>query len=243
MNEPAQKPLIEIRGYCPVCEQNTVYTANSVWFRDNLFCSTCHNGSIPRERAMMKVLKQMRPNWQELMIHECSPIGRGPTARFMRECKGYVGSHYFADIPAGEMSKGYVSQDIEAQTFPDEAFDIVITQDVMEHVFHPARAHQEIWRTLKPGGLHIFTTPIMKDLVKSRIVAEIKDGTVTHLEPPEYHGNPIDEKGSLVTVVYGYDIADTIVEAAPFDVEVRRFNDRTAGILGELTEVIVCAKR
>ncbi|WP_262296545.1 hypothetical protein [Microvirga sesbaniae] len=67
------------------------------------------------------------------------------------------------------------------------------------------------------------------------------------MEEPEYHGNPADpsdpEGGSLVTYRYGYDVADLIAEWAPFDVEIRRFNDRTHGIIAEFTEVIVCRKR
>jgi hypothetical protein len=36
------------------------------------------------------------------------------------------------------------SEDLEALTFPDESFDLVITQDVFEHVLRPAKAFAEI---------------------------------------------------------------------------------------------------
>jgi hypothetical protein len=69
------------------------------------------------------------------------------------------------------------------------------------------------------------------------------DGTVEHLvTPPEYHGNPADLGGSLLTFRYGYDLPDLIADWAPFDVEVRRFHDRSHGILGDFTEVIVCRR-
>jgi 2-polyprenyl-3-methyl-5-hydroxy-6-metoxy-1,4-benzoquinol methylase len=51
----------------------------------------------------------------------------------------------------------------------------VITQDVMEHVFDPHHAFKEIARTLKPGGLHIFTTPIY-GMPRSRVRARVRDG-------------------------------------------------------------------
>jgi 2-polyprenyl-3-methyl-5-hydroxy-6-metoxy-1,4-benzoquinol methylase len=47
-------------------------------------------------------------------------------------------------------------------TFGDETFDLTITQDVMEHVFNPEKAFQEIMRTTKSGGAHVFTTPLVR---------------------------------------------------------------------------------
>jgi hypothetical protein len=69
------------------------------------------------------------------------------------------------------------------------------------------------------------------------------EGAVRHLiEPAEYHGNPIDASGSLVTFDYGYDIGRQIAAWAPFDVRISRFWDSTYGIIGEFTEVAVCTK-
>jgi 2-polyprenyl-3-methyl-5-hydroxy-6-metoxy-1,4-benzoquinol methylase len=36
----------------------------------------------------------------------------------------------------------------KSQTCADKSFDLVITQDVMEHVYHPDRVFYEIARTL-----------------------------------------------------------------------------------------------
>jgi len=68
------------------------------------------------------------------------------------------------------------------------------------------------------------------------------DGTITHHRPEVYHGNPIDSKGALVTVDYGYDVHARIAAWAPFSVRILRFNDRHRGILGECTDVVVCEK-
>jgi hypothetical protein len=43
-------------------------------------------------------------------------------------------------------------------------------------------------------------------------VRALPDGTIEHLEPLEYRGNPVDERGSLLTIRYGYDIVDLIAE-------------------------------
>ncbi len=79
----------------------------------------------------------------------------------------------------------------------------------MEHVFRPDLVYSEIYRTLRPGGLNLHTFPISKQMVaplRQRASLEA-DGTVRHVvEPPQYHGNPIDAKGSLVTYDYGYEV-------------------------------------
>lgn len=191
----------------------------------------------------MLVIHQLLPNWPQLDIHESSPVPRGVSERIATEATGYVATYYWPEIPLGTMHQGRRCENLEAQTFPAESFDLVITQDVMEHVFHPQKAYQEIYRTLRPGGYHIHTTPIFKHLVQTEQMATLgQDGQITHLAEPEYHGNPISGEGSLVTFRYGYDLADLISAWSPFDVEIRRFVDRTHGIVAELTDVIVCAK-
>jgi Methyltransferase domain len=240
----AEQPIVASwRGRCPICEQDTIFEARNQWFRDYLNCRTCPGGSIPRERAIMQVIRELAPDWTRRSIHESSPGGRGASVVLARDCAGYIATQFFADTPRGAYSGGVRCEDLEQQTFDDERFDLVITQDVMEHIFHPDRAYREIWRTLRFGGLYIHTTPIYKDRVASERRASLaKDGKVVHLAEPEYHGNPVDPKGSLVTFHYGYDLADLIAEWTPFDVEIRRFHERSSGIVAEFSEVVVCRK-
>jgi SAM-dependent methyltransferase len=243
-NEATSEEFAAWEGFCPICQQSTRFVSKYDWFRDHLLCTKCPGGSIPRERALMKVVNAVVPNWRECRMHESSPENRGASIIFAQQCAHYVPTHFFPNVTVGEIVNGIRCEDLERQTFGESSFDIVVTQDVMEHVFHPDRAYREIARTLTRGGVHIHTTPIYKDQVKTRACAHLlPDGRVKHLEPPEYHGNPIDSGGSLVTVKYGYDIAELISEWADMDVEIRRFNDRTHGIVGEFSEVIVCRKR
>ena len=192
----------------------------------------------------MVVIQSIAPTWRRMHIHESSPVPRGVSLVLSRHCASYIGTQYFQDVAGGTTHSGWRCEDLEQQTFADEVFDMVVSQDVMEHVFRPDLAYKEIWRTLKPNGFYVHTTPIYKTLVESQRRAERRpDGSTNLLMEPEYHGNPVSELGALVTFHYGYDIADRIAEWAPFDVEIRRFNDRTRGIVGECTEVIVCRKR
>jgi 2-polyprenyl-3-methyl-5-hydroxy-6-metoxy-1,4-benzoquinol methylase len=42
--------------------------------------------------------------------------------------------------------------DLKASALPRQAFDLVTAMDVFEHLFHPVKATDEIWESLKPGG-------------------------------------------------------------------------------------------
>jgi SAM-dependent methyltransferase len=233
----------EFAGYCPICELPMVFTASGSWYRDQLNCPGCN--SVPRERALTLRVKQLYPEWKRLAIHEIGPATRGFAIKLKSECPGYIASHWFSDQPPGSTVQGYRNENIEALTLSDGSVDIVLSLDVMEHIFNPEKAYREVYRTLKPGGVYVHTFPINKSQIAAMIDQAVlqPDGTIRHLvESPSYHGNPISGKGSLVTKSYGYDIGEKIAEWTSFDVEITRYWDRTSGIIGSFTEVIVCRK-
>jgi SAM-dependent methyltransferase len=233
----------EFKGYCPICEAPVVFTASNSGYRNFLECPDCR--SVPRERALTLRVKQLFPDWRRLAVHEIGPAMRGFALKLRSECRGYIASHWFADQPPGTTVQGFRNENIEDQTFGDGCLDIVLSLDVMEHIFDPARAYGEVFRTLRPGGAYIHTFPITKSQVAAMIdQATLQpDGTVRHLvDPPKYHGNPISDKGALVTKSYGYDIGERIAEWTPFDVEITRYWDRTFGVIGSYTEVVMCRK-
>lgn len=115
------------QGYCPICEKEVTFFAQNEWLRDHYFCKECK--SIPRERALMFCINKYYPNWKKIKIHESSPVSRGTSLKLKSECSNYVPTQYFPDFPLGEVHKtGFRNEDLESQTFPDESFDLVITQ-------------------------------------------------------------------------------------------------------------------
>jgi SAM-dependent methyltransferase len=236
----SETPLFERYGYCPICEEPARFVAHHAWLRDHYRCARC--SSIPRERALMTVLERYYPGWRDLKIHESSP-GMPSSLKIQREAVSYLPTHYFPGIPPGSMEQGFRCENLSLQTFPDASFDLVITQDVLEHVLNPAGAFREIARTLKPGGAHVFTTPIYRGLDVSEVKARAgKDGQIEHLAKPEYHGNPIDAGGSLVTMHYGADLPSLVFDACRLFTTVYVIEDRTRGIEGEFLEVCVTRK-
>src|SRR5699024_368717 len=98
---------------------------------------------------------------------------------------------YFPRAEPGTTISGYRNENLENLTYPDEQFDLIITQDVLEHIANPSNAFREIARVLRPGGRHVFTIP-WYPAAKTRTRALKKQGRIVHLVEPERHGNPVD---------------------------------------------------
>ncbi|MCH2149917.1 MAG: hypothetical protein MK095_10845, partial [Phycisphaerales bacterium] len=112
------RPSYRGKGYCPICEKEVNFKALRSWLRDYLFCSNCR--SIPRERALMQVIKDWYPNWKQASVHESSPEDRGASVRLSKECREYCASQYDPATPWGELDTtgAWRSEDLENQTFP-----------------------------------------------------------------------------------------------------------------------------
>lgn len=239
---PQSDTLLENAGFCPICDRDVVFSASQSWLRDHYLCSDCR--SIPRERALMVVIDQWYPQWRDLAIHESSPGARGTSVRLAKECRAYSGSHYFPDLePGSTHSNGWRNEDLENLTFNDESFDLFVSQDVMEHILAPDRAFAEIARVLRPGGAHIFTVPLVrKGEPTRRRAARLPSGQISNLLPAEYHGNPISDEGSLVTMDWGYDICEYIQRVSGLTTTLVYLDDVTRGIRAEYIEVLVSRK-
>jgi SAM-dependent methyltransferase len=230
------------QGNCPICEHEVEFYSDHEWFRDHYKCSGC--GSIPRERALMAAIDLFYPQWRSLRVYESSPCGRGVSVKLQLECADYVASHFYPDFPRGTTHPhGFRCEDLESLSFADESFDLVITQDVMEHVLNPALAFAQIARTLKTDGAHLFTVPLLNKSRPSQARAKrSEDGSTIYLCSPEYHGNPIDPQGSLVCMDWGYDICDFIFKASGLYTIILYIDDISRGIRAEFIDVLVSRK-
>ncbi|OGW46080.1 MAG: methyltransferase type 11 [Nitrospirae bacterium RBG_13_41_22] len=243
MNSERRDGLLSNGGYCLTCDSETTFFSTNEWLRDFYICKNC--GSIPRERALMFCIERYYPNWRELHIHESSPVNRGASTKLKTHCRSYTSSHFFPNFPLGEIHpSGFRNEDIENQTFPDGSFDLVVTQDVMEHIFDPARAFAEIARVLKPVGAHIFSVPLVNKERLSEVWARRdEDGGISYLHEPEYHSNPINKEGSLVTMHWGYNICDFIFKHSGLYTTINFIDDLSLGIRAEYIEILVSRKK
>jgi SAM-dependent methyltransferase len=234
-------PVLKNSGYCHTCCQKVKFIARNTWLRDHYLCGNC--GSIPRERALMFCIETYFPQWRDAIVHESSPSDRGASQRLARECDRYIPSQYFADRSAGDIIENVRNENLEALTFADESIDLHISQDVLEHVFNPAKVFGEIARTLKPGGAHIFTVPLTNKDRPSKVRAKLTDeGKISYINPPIYHHNPISNQGSLVTIDWGFDICRHIFEASNLFTHSIYIDDLSKGIRADYIEVLITVK-
>ena len=183
------------------------------------------------------------PQWRELVIHESSPVHRGASERLRLQASSYMPTQFFPNVTPGDSFNGCRCENLEEMTIGNDSIDLHITQDVFEHLFDPAAAFREIARTLRPGGAHVFTTPLVQKNNPSQFSAQIApDGTITYNTPAEYHRNAISEEGSLVTVKWGYDIAKYIFEACGLFTQIVFIDNLELGIRAEYIEVLITHK-
>jgi SAM-dependent methyltransferase len=234
----ASEQAFKCSGHCPVCDSSVEFESPDSWFRDHLLCSNC--GSLPRERALMRVIDLYFPRWRDAVIHESSPAKRGASIRLERECAQYMASQYEVGRASGSVVRGMRFENLESLSLADESIDVHVTQDVLEHVLHPKLVFQEIARTLAPGGMHIFTVPLVNKCSASRVRATSEGGRVVLLEPEQYHGSPAGRV--LVTADWGFDICEHIFEACGLFTYLLHIDDLSQGIRAEYNEVLVTVK-
>ena len=123
----------------------------------------------------------------------------------------YVSSIYSDEHAVGSKIENNVfCQDLEKTTFLNNSFDIVITEDVLEHVRNYEKAFEEIYRILKNGGLHIFTIPFMFDRETLVRIDTSTDEDINIL-PPEYHGDGI--RGKIIAYrTFGFDLYNKLAK-------------------------------
>jgi SAM-dependent methyltransferase len=217
-------------GYCLTCDHRTLFVETGPWLANEYLCVRCH--SMPRWRALIRVLNTRFTDWRSVRIHEAGASGLA-TEKIRREATNYSGSRYLVpDVPRGELVGNVSCQDLEGLTFPDESFDLFITQDVMEHVLRPDRAFAEIARVLRPGGAHVFTVPMRRGA--PTLVRAVPSGEgIEYLLPAEYHGGPGNPERSLVVHEWGDgDFAGYVSDHGGLTTEIIELHNRKLGLDG-----------
>jgi SAM-dependent methyltransferase len=210
-------------GYCICCRRIRDFQTDPVrWkanpedmpnWREGLVCPDCHLSS--RMRASVHLLRSAVRNKRDSRVY----LTEQTTHLYQHVRIIYhwsVGSEYLHDgtRSGATNSEGIRHEDLTALSFPDRSFDAVVSLEVIEHVPDFRRAFAECARVLVPGGRLILTVPFHRGpshLERARLMG---DGSVEHIHPPEYHGNPLDpEQGSLCFHHFGWDILDYLKQA------------------------------
>ncbi len=208
--------VFETDGMCAVCGQKVVFApirpGHSL--RETR-CSAC--GASRRTRDLARVLARLAAGPEARLLPDALEAmagwrvfeaqAAGPLHDRLRCLPRYVCSEYVPETvePGTCAASGLRCEDLERLSFPDGIFDLVVTQDILEHVADPWRAFEEVWRVLAPGGRHVFTVPLHEGHPTTSRV-RMRAGRREDLLPPVHHGDPLRQAGSLVVTDFGDDL-------------------------------------
>lgn len=230
----------ELPGYCSACQRVRNFKVNiGVYFgslpnlREGLVCEC---GLSNRNRLIYSAISLERESHPALQI----AILERTSILFQRLQETYpeiIGSEYIgAGIPGGTLHAmsgiPVRHESITGLSFSSCSLDVMVHNDVLEHVFDYRKALEELHRVLKKGGSLIFTCPFFfmldRELQKARVLA---DGSIEFLMEPEYHGDPINPKGALTFYHYGWGLLDDLVQCGFVDVRVGVLYDVFSGFV------------
>ncbi|MGZ8157385.1 MAG: glycosyltransferase, partial [Methylobacter sp.] len=223
--ESSKNEAFAVKGYCVPCSKKVSFLVDmqsggqrreNSWvpnWRERLECPLCRMNN--RQRLIATLVKQelnVDDKKSVYFMEQVTPIYQWAIGTFKNH--NIVGSEYLGyEFEGGAIIQGIRHEDVENLSFADDTLDLVVSNDVFEHVPHPARAFSECVRVLKAGGVLLATIPFHSDNDLSIIRAKLINGQLEHLLPPAYHGNPVSADGSLVFTDFGWDMLKEMQEA------------------------------
>ena len=254
--ENISNPGWEMHGHCEICSKTTVFLMD--WsnsynypeckmpsFREGLLCPGCMLSN--RLRFMAKYLtRQVQENgkdYTDVYLYE-------QVTNFYKYVKNnlnkadVIGSEYLgANRISGEIIDGIRHEDALSLSFLDDSIDIMVSNDVYEHVPDIGKALQEACRVLRSGGKLLFSIPFQSAEPNSRQRVTFIENELQYLLPEQYHGNPISEKGSLVFYDFGWDILETCKDAGFKDAYMLAYYSINLGYIGHGIQYIFVAEK
>lgn len=139
---------------CPVCNStfSKMLPYGRIVSRDNALCPECL--SLERHRLMWLYLKEKT----NFFTAELKLLHVAPEHCFIDRFEKLKNLEYItADI---ESPLAKVKMDLHDIPFPENTFDVVFCNHVLEHVDDDIKCMKEMLRVLKPGGWAILQSPI-----------------------------------------------------------------------------------
>jgi len=153
----------------PIVEEKQIIGSG---YRKNCVCPRCF--STDRDRLIyLYITKETDIFEKKIKLLHIAPesslkyiLRNSKNIDYHTGVKYYEGFYYSPDTSI---------LDIENITYPDNEFDVIICNHVLEHVDNDKIAMAELYRVLKPGGWAILQVPISNSLEKTYENPEITD--------------------------------------------------------------------
>ena len=252
--EAATSDAFEVPGFCLCCDLETRFLVDLEWggykegeqlrpnWRERMVCPSCQMNN--RQRLIATLLKQSLQGKAQQSIYlmeQVTPI----FSWAQHSCAEHTltGSEYLGPGHAtGTVIQGIRHEDIENMSFASGSLDLIVSNDVFEHVPNYLKALAECSRVLQPGGTMLATIPFHSKSQSSVVRAQLSDGNIENLLPPQYHGNPVSQEGALVFTDFGWDLLSASRNQGFQDVALHYYASINFGHLGGGMGVFVFTK-
>ena len=240
--------FIDLPGHCRACGRDSNFRLDRLYasgdalnWRERLVCSQCElNHRLRLCADLFDGLNRWRDRARVYITEQVTPAFRV----FEPRCR-LVGSEFLGpDVEPGDVVNGVRHEDCTRLSFGPASFDMLMSYDVLEHIPQADRAISEFARVLRRGGVLLLTVPFMVQGAGNRCRATLADdGSITHLAPPEYHGDPVQpERGILCFWHFGWELLAQLRAAGFADAALFSAWSREAGYLGPPSPVIVAVR-
>ncbi|AFY82280.1 class I SAM-dependent methyltransferase [Oscillatoria acuminata] len=145
--------------YCPLCDTGyKLFLSAGVIPRKNARCPGCN--SLERHRLLWLVLETL---WESKQIAKGGFLLHvAPEFSLAKKLKK---SYEYLSVDL-DGNLAMQSMDITDINLPDETFDAIIANHVMEHIVNDFKALQELYRVLKPGGWASIQVPLRGEITQ-----------------------------------------------------------------------------
>jgi|RhiMethySRZTD1v2_1073278.scaffolds.fasta_scaffold09752_7 SAM-dependent methyltransferase len=153
--------------------------------REGHACATCQMSK--RVRMLLWSIRRLFPASGGLRVLHFNQINYLSPA--LRALGDVTETCHQEGMGRGAKMGDLVNEDICQLTLPNNHFDLAIHSETLEHVFDFNKALSEVDRVLKPGGVQVYTVPLLHSRSTRQRMQRPAYGRLLDLLPRSYHGN------------------------------------------------------